>query len=103
MSGYTGPPGPEKGPPRLSTEATRKSTNDETNIIPSQKPGKPNISRVQREYRLICEVQAPIERIFWRLEQRKAYLTDRLANAGVSPFCRPRRHAPVKSREVRGA
>jgi hypothetical protein len=55
------------------------------------RPGKPDIRRMRREYRLLCEAQAPIERVFWQLEQRKGQLADQLANEGVAPFCRPRR------------
>jgi hypothetical protein len=49
------------------------------------------VRKLHAEYRLLCDAQAPIERIFWQLEQRKGKLADQLANEGVAPFCRPRR------------
>jgi hypothetical protein len=52
---------------------------------------KTDIRRLRMKYRLLCEVQAPIERVFWELEQRKSQLADQLANEGATPFCRPRR------------
>ena len=59
--------------------------------VHSPRPNKPDIRRMRREYRLLCEAQAPFERVFWQLEQRKGQLADQLANEGVAPFCRPRR------------
>ena len=53
---------------------------------------------MRAEYRLLCEVQAQIERAFWAIEQRKGQLADQLANEGIKPFCRPRNsgHLPSK-------
>jgi hypothetical protein len=89
MSSDTGPPGPENATPRLDTEAARKVNDDRQHIVHPRRPGKTDVRRMQREYRLLCEAQAPIERAFWRLEQRKGRLADRLANEGIAPFCRP--------------
>jgi hypothetical protein len=85
-----GPPGPENVAPRLDTEATHKVDDDDIRpIVRSKTPGKADIRRLRQEYQLLCRMQAPIERAFWRLEQRKGRLADRLANEGIAPFCRP--------------
>jgi hypothetical protein len=91
MSSGTGPPGPENATPRLDSEAARKiDEDDRQHIVHSQRPDKPDIRRMRREYQLLCEAQAPIERAFWQLEQRKGRLADQMANEGVTQFCRPR-------------
>ena len=88
----TGPPGPENATPRLDSEAARKVDDDDgEHIVHSQRPDKPDIARMRREYRRLCEIKAPVERVFWQLEQFKGQLADQLANEGVAPFCRPRR------------
>jgi hypothetical protein len=66
----------------------------------SQRPHEPDIRRLRREYRILCELQLPLERLFWQLEQRKGQLIDQLANLGVAPFCFPRKRAvSVKPRK----
>jgi hypothetical protein len=81
-----------KKTPRLSPEAARKVDDDDRqHIAHSQRPDKSDIRRMRREYRLLCVAQAPVERVFWQLEQCKAQLADQLANEGVAPFCKPRR------------
>jgi hypothetical protein len=94
-----GPPGPESATPRRQTEAARKSTDDDAApIVHPPKPGKADLRRMRQEYRILCQNQAPIERAFWALEQRKGQLADKLANEGIKPFCRPRDsgHPPSK-------
>ena len=91
MSSGTGPPGPEKATPRLDSEAARKVDDDDgEHIVHFQAPDK-DIARLRQEYLALCEAQAPFERIFWQIEERKGQLADQLANEGVAPFCRPRR------------
>jgi hypothetical protein len=48
------------------------------------------VLRLRSEYQLLCKVQAPIERAFWALEQRKGTIFF-LEKKGAMPFRRPRR------------
>jgi hypothetical protein len=54
---------------------------------------------MKEEYRLVCAVQAPLERVlrvFWELEQRKGQLADQLANNGI--LVSPRRRVEAKAK-----
>jgi hypothetical protein len=73
------------------SSGTGPPEDDSQHIVHFQRPDNRDIRRMRREYRLLCEAQAPVERVFWQLEQRKGQLADQLANEGVAPFCTPRR------------
>ena len=104
-----GPPARKRGPlPPIKREGAKATGLPlKSPLHPALARCKSDIRRMRREYRLLCEAQAPIERVFWELEQRKAQLADRLANEGASPFCRPRGsifepgHTPVKVEKVK--
>ena len=83
----------QKATPELETRAQRnvELLDDAVSLPPAIAQCKSDVRRLASEYQLLCEAQAPIERVFWELEQRKAQLADRLANEGAAPFCRPRR------------
>ena len=92
--------GPPNAAPELLTPAQRnvELLDDSVSLPSAIAQSKTDIRRMRREYRLLCEAQAPIERVFWEIEQRKGQLADQLANEGIKPFCRPRRsgHPPPK-------
>jgi hypothetical protein len=80
----TGPP--EKAAPRLVIPGRRKVSIDWTtanSYTSAAQPSSADIRRMRREYRLLCQLLAPLEKIFWELEQRRASMADRLANEGV--------------------
>ena len=100
-----GPPGPQNDcAPGGQAGGGTKSVNGGEPISQSLPPPardvntRARVRRLRSEYQLLCKVQAPIERAFWALEQRKGQLADQLANEGIKPFCRPRNsgHAPSK-------
>ncbi len=89
MSGFhdTGPP--QNATPRLAVRAERDSGDVTAPITRSKWPGKAQIRRLLAEYRAMCVAQRLLEIAFWRIEQRKNLLADRLANLRVRPFCEP--------------
>jgi hypothetical protein len=100
-----GPPGPQNDcAPGGETGGGNKSVNGGEPIDQSLPLAarivntRARVRRLRAEYQLLCKVQAPIERAFSALEQRKGQLGDQLANEGIKPFCRPRRsgHPPSK-------
>ena len=92
--------GPPNAAPGRQTRAQRnvELLDDSVSLPSAIAQCKTDIRRMRREYRLLCEAQAPIERVFWEIEQRKGQLADQLANEGIKPFCRPRNsgHPPSK-------
>ena len=50
-------------------------------------PGEPsqNEHQLRRLYKLLSIVQAPFEKAFWKLEQEKARIQDRLSQLEVVP------------------
>jgi hypothetical protein len=99
-----GPPGPQNDcAPGGETGGDTKSVDGEPigqslPLAARDVNRRARVRRLRAEYQLLCKVQAPIERAFWALEQRKVQLADQLANEGIKPFCRPRMsgHQPSK-------
>ena len=85
----------------LSVRHSLPTARPHKNKTLSRRADKDKIRRLRLEYQMLSEVQAPLERAFWRLEQRKAQLADQLANEGVAPFCRPRRGGCPPSKRKR--
>jgi hypothetical protein len=92
MNRSTGPPSKEDPRRRSVGQKPNQWDDDELcRLIPQgEPPRKPDIRRLRAEYRRLCLALEPLERAFWRLEQRRSRLADALANAGVKEFCKPR-------------
>ena len=83
------PPGPVRAAPPVEFRGRRQISITKPTIdnYPSGSQASSDIRQLRQEYRLICQVLKPLERTFWKLEQRRVQLVDQLANKGVRPFC----------------
>jgi hypothetical protein len=108
----TGPPVNNRAPGGETGGA--KSGRDERIVAPQIPPQSSDVnakrgirggreSLLVAEYRVLCALQAPLERAFWAVTQRRAQIADRLANLGLAEFAEPAEGSRLPSSHRRDA